>query len=245
MGVSSKEARTELQWMLDSTVGNLLMRGLSWDQVVAEVRRRLTGGMVEAPSAAEVGKAPAVVHFPDIGVTTHHHFSEWPEGAARPVYRGQAEAEEAKESWPDVGVGTCYSPDFTPPRSGRADELGEPAKGSVVTDVGSRVWTRSPEDGAVALRRRAENEGPANWSGVVVAPADLGGTKGTPTVVVMGRGPEPATVQSASRDLELQVQVPDIDPETGVARVGPHGRPVLKSEPQSIRITEIHRAGER
>jgi hypothetical protein len=221
--VGSAEPRAEVRRLLESAVGRLLMEGLSWDEVVDEVRRRLGGGVVEASPAP----APLVLPpDPDAGR---------PAGApvtvdAATAYLLRPEAHFTRVDRPDMRFGEAGE-------LPRADEPGEPPVGSVVTDTRTRVCWRDAEGW-----HRAGTEGVLSWSDVVESvggpPDDRRAKPGQPTIVSQPerRAQGPMVTRSAGR-MELPVQRAVLDDE-GKPRLVQWWQDRLVDVPSTVRWSQ-------
>jgi hypothetical protein len=218
--VGSAEPRAEVRRLLESAVGRLLMEGLSWDEVVDEVRRRLGGGVVEASPAPR--RESIAEHL--------GRLADSPFDGGQPVVSIYGPASEAGRPVP------------APITAAPVDEPGEPPVGSVVTDTRTRVCWRDAEGW-----HRAGTEGVLSWSDVVESvggpPDDRRAKPGQPTIVSQPerRAQGPMVTRSAGR-MELPVQRAVLDDE-GKPRLGPNGQPLLKTETETIEISEVVPAG--
>lgn len=121
------------------------------------------------------------------------------------------------------------------------DEAGEPPVGSVVTDTRQRVHWRDEQ----GWHRAGAAEVSITWRDVCQA---NGGPEqqprpGQPTVVSQPpqRAQGPTVVRPAGV-LELPVQVPVLGPD-GEPLLGPDGRKLLRTETETMTISEVVPAG--
>lgn len=122
------------------------------------------------------------------------------------------------------------------------DAPGEPGPGSVVTDTRTRVWHRDAD----GRWRMAGQDTGHEWAEVCQARGGPEGTPlpGTPTVVVAAsRRAEGPTVIVPVGSVDLPVQVAVRDDE-GKQLLDPRGRPLLRTETETIQLSEVRPAAQ-
>ena len=127
-----------------------------------------------------------------------------------------------------------------PPVDIPLDAPGEPGPGSVVTDNRTRVWHRDAE-GRWWLAGATQ---PGTWADVHQARGGPEGTPqpGTPAVVVNNpRRAETPSVVVPVGSLSLPVQHAVLDDE-GKQLLDPRGRPLLRTETETIQMSEVRPA---
>jgi len=237
--VADQEARDELRRLLDAAAGRLLDAGLSWDEVVVVIRKRLVPALPLDAAAAGLERVSWIPQEAE-AVPALVEAASGPGGplvAQPPVMEFRLPAATAE--FPRARVVEVAAP---------ADAPGEPPVGSVVTDTRSRVCWRDGEGWHRSDGHEGSAERALSWTDIVQAvggAADPTPRPGQPTVVSSPprRAQGPMVVRPAGR-LELPVQVPVLG-EDGQPLLGPNGQPMLKTETESMDISEVVPAGGR
>jgi hypothetical protein len=225
-------------------VSRLRGAGLADDEVLAVLERRLGGPGPKPPAdlfgvpvgATMTGRDGAVWRrepnepgAPVVGTLLAQHTAAAAE-AARDVAERAGVPQQLVEPLAGSPLGQARP----------ADEPGEPPVGSVVTDNRSRVCWRDGDGWW-----RSGMHVPITWTQVCQA---VGGPEqqpmpGLPTIVSSppARAQGPTVVRPAG-SLELPMQVPVLG-EDGQALVGPNGQPMLRTETETITISEVVPAG--